>query len=197
MPKSLRWAMVFWPGLTLAWQAGNLRALGICLGFVFALQAAWIGTFIWPGLLSGWESRLLWWSLAAWVAGSVLYQIYCAAWTTKAGSSICSDKVLQAAQSEYLRGNYFEAEELLTVYVSQGEWDVEAAMWLASIYRRTGRLEALRWSFKPSNLLNAGAYGQPKSPKSIGKSKKPNETNGPKVSKSSSYLPFAILQEPL
>lgn len=157
MPKTLRWAMVLWPGLTLAWQAGNLRALGICLGFVFALQAAWIGTFIWPGLLSGWESRLLWWSLAAWVAGSVLYQIYCAAWTTKAGSSICCDKVLQAAQSEYLRGNYFEAEELLTVYVSQGEWDVEAAMWLASIYRRTGRLEAASVVLQTIESLERGS----------------------------------------
>ena len=157
MPKSLRWAMVLWPGLVFAWQAGNLRALCICLGFVFALQAAWIGTFIWPGLLTRWESRLLWWSLAASVAGSVLYQIYCAAWTTRAGSTLCSDKVLQEAQSEYLRGNYFEAEELLTGYVSQGEWDVEAAMWLASIYRRTGRLEAASVVLQTIESLERGS----------------------------------------
>ncbi|MCY3004877.1 MAG: hypothetical protein NTV29_02750 [Planctomycetota bacterium] len=142
MPKSFRWAMVLWPGLVFAWQAGSLRALLICLGFVFALQAAWIGTFIWPGLLTGWESRLLWCSLAALVIGSILYQTYCAARDGQARLSLCSDRVLQEAQSEYLRGNYFEAEELLTPYVSQGEWDVEAALCLASIYRRTGRLEA-------------------------------------------------------
>jgi cytochrome c-type biogenesis protein CcmH/NrfG len=42
----------------------------------------------------------------------------------------------------YLQGSYFEAEELLSPHVSNGEWDVEAALWLATIYRRTGRYEA-------------------------------------------------------
>jgi len=54
----------------------------------------------------------------------------------------CSDKVLVEAQALYLQGSYFEAEELLAPHVSQGDCDVEAALWLASIYRRTERYEA-------------------------------------------------------
>jgi len=82
------------------------------------------------------------WALAASVIGSIIYQAYYLAKFGNSDSTRCSDRVLTEAQSLYLQGSYFEAEELLSTHVSHGEWDLEAALWMASIYRRTGRFEA-------------------------------------------------------
>lgn len=114
----------------------------LALLFMVVLQAAWIGTFVWPAYLTTWETHLLWWALAVCVVGSVLYQTLYVAWLGETNPAKCSETILQQAQALYLQGNYFEAEELLVPYVSVGQWDVEAGLWLASIYRRTGRLEA-------------------------------------------------------
>ncbi|MFN5229807.1 MAG: hypothetical protein ACK5Q3_19275 [Planctomycetota bacterium] len=134
--------MIFWPGLSAAWRSGSFRGLAVALLFVFGLQTAWIGTFVWPSLLSAWEAQLLWWALAASVLGSIVYQAYYLAKFGDSDLTRCSDRVLTEAQSLYLQGSYFEAEELLSPHVSHMEWDVEAALWMASIYRRTGRFEA-------------------------------------------------------
>jgi hypothetical protein len=139
---SFGWCMIFWPGLSAAWRSGSFRGLAVALLFVVGLQTAWIGTFVWPSLLSAWEAQLLWWTLAASVLGSIVYQAYYLAKFGDSDLTRCSDRVLTEAQSLYLQGSYFEAEELLSPHVSHMEWDVEAALWMASIYRRTGRFEA-------------------------------------------------------
>lgn len=139
---SYGWCMIFWPGLSAAWRLGSFRGLAVALMFVVGLQTAWVGTFVWPSLLGAWEAQLLWSTLAASVLGSIVYQAY---YLAKFGASDlprCSDRVLSEAQSLYLQGSYFEAEALLSPHVSHGEWDLEAALWMASIYRRTGRFEA-------------------------------------------------------
>jgi hypothetical protein len=134
--------MCLWPGFSAAWISGSFRGLVLALLFMVVLQAAWIGTFVWPAYLTTWETHLLWWTLAVCVVGSVLYQTLYVAWSGETNPAKCSETILQQAQALYLQGNYFEAEELLVPYVSGGQWDVDAGLWLASIYRRTGRLEA-------------------------------------------------------
>lgn len=142
MPNALRWFMCMWPGLSPAWNSGSFRGLCISLLFVFCLQLAWVSTFVWPAILSAWETRLLWWSIAFAILGSLVYQGWRLGQQHGDRFRGCSDLVLGQAQALYLQGSFFEAEELLLPHVSQGEWDVEAALWLASIYRRTGRYEA-------------------------------------------------------
>jgi hypothetical protein len=142
VPRVLKWSMCLWPGFSAAWVSGSFRGLVLALLFIVFFQAAWIGTFVWPACLTTWETYLLWWSLGGSVLGSVLYQALYVAWLGESNAAKCSEIVLQKAQALYLQGNYFEAEELLIPYVSHGEWDVEAGLWLASIYRRTCRLEA-------------------------------------------------------
>lgn len=154
---SLGWMMYFWPGLSPAWRSGSFRGLAIALLFVLGLQTAWVGTFIWPGLLSHWEAQMLWWSLAVSVIGSIIYQTFYLAKLANSDLTRCTNRVLEQAQSLYLQGSYFEAEELLEPHVSQGEWDVEAALWLASIYRRTGRFEAAVLVLKTLESLEQGA----------------------------------------
>lgn len=142
VPSAFRWFMCMWPGLSVAWYSGSFRGLAVALLFVLGLQTAWVATFIWPALLTAWESSLLWWSLAFSILGSVVYQTWTVAWQSDRGSNGCPDEALRQSQAMYLQGSYFEAEELLSPHVSNGEWDVEAALWLATIYRRTGRYEA-------------------------------------------------------
>lgn len=144
--------------MSAAWGSGSLRGLAIALLFILSVQTAWIGTFIWPAFLSAWEAKLLWWSVAFSALGSVLYQTCYVSWADAKKPRKCDDPLLGRAQALYLQGNFFEAEELLTPHVSQGEWDIEAALWLASIYRRTGRYEAAGVVLETIESLERGAF---------------------------------------
>jgi cytochrome c-type biogenesis protein CcmH/NrfG len=45
------------------------------------------------------------------------------------------------AQAEYLKGHWFEAETLLGQLLENQDSDVDAQLMLATLYRRTGRIE--------------------------------------------------------
>lgn len=54
----------------------------------------------------------------------------------------CPAATLAAAQALYLKANYFEAEQSIAAYCRGRTIDVEAALLLATIYRRTQRFDA-------------------------------------------------------
>lgn len=156
LPSAFKWGMSLWPGFPAAWNSGSVGGMFLALLFVVGLQWAWIGTFVWPAWLTSWESQVLWWTLGFSVVGSIIYQTLYVAWLGGNRVAGCTDAVLHQAQAYYLQGSYFEAEELLVPYVSSGEWDVEAGLWLASIYRRTGRLEAAEVLLKTVESFERG-----------------------------------------
>jgi Tfp pilus assembly protein PilF len=51
----------------------------------------------------------------------------------------CPMEIFSQAQSLYLKGDYFEAERAIATYCGGRDLDVEAALLLASIFRRTHR----------------------------------------------------------
>lgn len=142
----LRFAINCWPGWREAWQHGSFRGMLIAWTFSTLLCLAWLATFLWPALMGTWERRFLW--------GVIL----CAAITTvllRAAQSLgranktirgCPAQEFLKAQENYLLENYFEAETILAPFskpseVSDEELDIEAALLLATIYRRTHRFD--------------------------------------------------------
>ncbi len=69
------------------------------------------------------------------------------------------DELFRAAQRAYLRAEYFEAEAALHPIFASGTEDVEAALLLAGILRRTQRLDkAIQTLERLSKLEMAGFW---------------------------------------
>ena len=145
-------SMAWWPGLTNLWYRGEIYSLAIALLFASLLNIALLATLIWPEwaaiVFSAWSSpnwfatwfiRSLW-GLLAFAAMWTFAASFFSTSTIRASlPSVECDNLLAVAQSDYLRGQYFEAEATLHRILSTGQEDVEAALLLASILRRTGR----------------------------------------------------------
>jgi hypothetical protein len=135
----MRIAFAFWPGTLIAWRHGDVRALLIAWLFGLCLNVAWIGSTLWPMWMSPMRLTILWGAL---ITVSVLSAAYAAlrghlAQPT-AAAGCPNDRLLQA-QEFYLQANYFEAEQILLPYCRSTDLDIEAALLLASILRRTER----------------------------------------------------------
>lgn len=132
--------MAWWPGLANLWSRGEIYALVVSLLFASVLNISLMAALVWPEWLEPWLVRSLWcllafaalWTFAASFSSPSAHSI--------ATPSVEFDALLSMAQSDYLRGQYFEAEATLHRILSTGREDVEAALLLASVLRRTGRL---------------------------------------------------------
>lgn len=134
-----------WPGLPQLWRQGSWLGLAQSLAFAFLLQLTVLTSLLWPESVS-WVSRAVVWfcvigfwllfaapgfgrALAAWRGGF---------------SSVDSEHLFVAAQREYLRGNWHQAEQLLAELLGKDSGDVDARFLLASLYRHAGRQVAAK-----------------------------------------------------
>jgi thioredoxin-like negative regulator of GroEL len=66
-----------------------------------------------------------------------------------------ADQLLVAAQEEYLRGNWFEAEATLVALLQASPEDAEARLLLATLLRRTHKLKEARSELERLGQLDA------------------------------------------
>lgn len=129
-----------WPGLAKLWYRGDVVSVLFVSLYGIALNVALLATFYWEAWLTPWTLRGLWVGLAA---SSIFSLIHVSMrWAGILGlekSSHDHEGWFREAQESYLRGDYFEAEAVLQRIFSSGQADVEAALLMVSILRRTRR----------------------------------------------------------
>ncbi len=150
--------MAWWPGLLNLWYRGEIYSLAISFLFATILNIALLGTFVWPEWLAVWFVRSLW----ALLAFSALWS-FATSFFSKSGLQHClpsveCDGLFAEAQSDYLKGQYFEAEATLHRILATGCEDVEAAFLLASILRRTGRFRQALDCLERLERLDSSRY---------------------------------------
>jgi hypothetical protein len=128
----------FWPGLAELWLAGTWSGLCQAVAFGVLLNGSLAATLVWTGLLSD-ELRFACWTGVAsyWLIG------IWSALRTLARREPDGD-LFSSALSEYLQGNWFAAEALLEQLVKIDARDIEAQLFLATMFRRTGRQQEAR-----------------------------------------------------
>jgi hypothetical protein len=141
MPFLVRLAFAFWPGCLPAWRRGDARGLAIAILFAVSLSTAWVASTVWPLWIS--QSRLiaLWGTLGAAACVSAFQSVLRGHLAGRSPESQCPDEQFQKAQQHYLKAEYFEAEQILLPYCQPGRVDVEAALLLASVLKRTERYQ--------------------------------------------------------
>lgn len=135
-----------WPGLPQLWLRGTWSALALAVGFCGLVNFLLAATFVWTAWLS---VSLIW---AGWIAVGIVW--VASAWGAKPAPEITVDSppTLAAAEpggkdllldvyTQYLQGNWFEAETILQEMLRLQPRDAEALLQLATLQRHTERLE--------------------------------------------------------
>ena len=144
-----------WPGLPDLWRHGNGLALATALVFALAANVLALVTFVWTdllvveltwflgaagaGVVSGTLKAVGWVVLSCCWLGSAYGGLRQSASKTRPGRAKVDETLFPRAQSEYLKGHWYEAETLAGELLAQRADDIEARLLLATVYRRTGR----------------------------------------------------------
>ncbi len=129
-----------WPGLLSLWQKGDVRGLLGAVAFSVLLNLAMLSTMVWPQLLGSKIPQGLCLVVAAIWIGSTWYQVRSVrlSETTSRETADNDDALFIQAQTEYLKGNWEEAEWLLRQRLATSHRDIEARLMLATLYRHQG-----------------------------------------------------------
>jgi hypothetical protein len=137
MPK----VACLWPGLPQLWMRGAWAGLALALGFTVLVNILLMATLVWTewfrfGLLvAGWIAVGALWTASAFVSIGWLG-------ASQAPSGVDDgEELFREAQTQYLKGNWFEAETLLSQRLGRDGRDAEASLMLATLKRHTGRLD--------------------------------------------------------
>ncbi|MGA2621636.1 MAG: hypothetical protein ABSF26_28890 [Thermoguttaceae bacterium] len=138
--RRMRWTVYLWPGLPQIARGGGWAALVVAVGAAVLLNAALVTTWIWPDWIAR-ELRIISWALLAvtWVAAAGVSAR--SDRRRKARSAQPDDDGFREALLEYLKGNWFGTEQVLARLLHRDRDDPEARLMLATLLRRTRRLD--------------------------------------------------------
>ncbi|MDZ7619790.1 MAG: hypothetical protein U1E05_22560 [Patescibacteria group bacterium] len=134
------WVTFLWPGFPQLWARGSWVALAVAAGASMILNVALLGSLVWRELLPGEVRSALWLAIGlVWAAGA-LYSFWFESEPLQQGYEGAEDPFPKAVV-EYLKGNWYEAERMLTGLLRRDVRDVQARLLLTALLRRVGRLE--------------------------------------------------------
>ena len=155
------WILCFWPGLPQLWLQGKVSALIVAVAFAALIQGALLTSFVWSELLPTevvvmtWLTLgCVWFVFAAVSYGSLRY-------LTSPGHRETADALFRQAQTEYLKGNWYQAETLLERLLQHDSGDLEARFTLASLYRHVRRVGEAREQLQQLDKLQVGHAWEP------------------------------------
>ena len=132
-----------WPGLPQLWLRGAWSGLMTAAGFAALLNLTLITTWIWTEWMSGSARGTLWAGVAiVWMGYGVFNWRRLSIAASEAPQS--ADDLFNRAVDEYLKGNWYEAEERIRKLLRLNPDDADAWLKLATLLRRTGRHDEAR-----------------------------------------------------
>jgi hypothetical protein len=132
-------ATCFWPGLAALWWRGRWIGLLEATLFTAALNFLLVATFVWPEWFGkpwpmlGWMGVGTFWVLACWRSLAELPALL------DGKPDAMSEALFSQAQTEYLKGNWYDAERLASQLLARRPRDAEGRLLLVSILRHAGR----------------------------------------------------------
>ena len=133
-----------WPGLPQLWLHGRWLGLAKAVGFAALLNFVLIATYVQTDLIS--KAYLI----MAWIACGLIWSSAILLNDADANVSTANeldsekaeefDRLFVSAQSEYLQGHLDEAENLFERLIWLRPSDLDARLYLATIFRHRGRI---------------------------------------------------------
>lgn len=135
------WPTYLWPGLPQIGGSGSWAGLALAFGFALLLNLALASTLLWSELLapgvrsSVWVAVVIVWGTSALVS----YRSDCRSRSSSQAPPAAG--AFAEAVDHYLQGDWFQAERVLLGLLGKDSRDVDARLMLATLLRRTGRLD--------------------------------------------------------
>jgi hypothetical protein len=121
------------------WLRGDLSGLLTAIAFTGILQAALVSTFVWDELISTGFRVCLWATLGCIWLVTAIASVRRTPFRLGSPHDESVDALFREAQSEYLKGNWFQAEALLERVLRHNSEDVDARLMLVGLYRQIKR----------------------------------------------------------
>ena len=144
-----------WPGLARLWFRGEWLGLLTACAYAALVNMLIVTTLLWtevaPEYLrwAGWIVAIFWWLVAACLSLRDLPNL------TSGEPHEVNQGLFAAAQTEYLKGNWIEAEACVRKLLRRAPRDVESLLLLATIQRRTRRHDEARVQLQQIARLDA------------------------------------------
>ncbi len=130
-----------WPGLPQMWLHGSWSGLAVALGAAVLLDVLLLVSFGWTELIGSGIRNILWPIFAvAWIAAVFWSRRRCRRQAVAAGAEREEDSFHQALD-HYLKGDNYQAEQILAGLLRRNVRDLDARLMLATLLRRTGRVD--------------------------------------------------------
>jgi len=127
-----------------AWH-GNWAALLVAVGFSALANLTLLSTVVWRDLMEPQTQLGLWVSVViCWLLGTVGSRHWKSHPTAVAAAPSASDHLFPEGLSEYLQGNWLEAERRFRRAIQKWPEDVESRLMLATVLRHTRRWDEAR-----------------------------------------------------
>ena len=134
-----RWAVGMWPGLPQLWRRGDWSALALALGFALLLNLVLLTTFVWTELVVPGVGVIAWFVVAGfWL---VSFVGFLRTGIGRANSAAAQEDLFPTAIAEYLKGNWYDVEQICQRLLRRNDHDVDAQLLLATACRHTVRYD--------------------------------------------------------
>lgn len=135
------WRIYLWPGLTQVCRQGAWTALGMAVGFAALLNLALASSLLWNELFTPVVRNTVWGAVVViWAASAILSYRWDRRQLMLKDPRPVED-CFPHALDHYLKGNWFEAEQVLCGLLRANPRDVDAGLMLATLLRHTHRLD--------------------------------------------------------
>lgn len=153
--SSSNWLCI-WPGLVRLWLKGDFFSLLVASSFALLLNLSLLSTFVWTQWLGEYFPAISWPVLLAfWVGSLIVSRRALVEFESNTATHKHSDALFIAAQTEYLKKNWIEAEALLTRRLRNSPRDIESRILLASVLRRLQRFDQAK-----KHLIQLGKFDE-------------------------------------
>lgn len=143
-----------WPGLAPLWWRGHWAGLVEAVAFATGLNLLLMATYVWPQ----WVEQP--WPTMSWFALSGVWVFACWRNWHKLPTLVddqldnTSQALFVQAQTEYLKGNWYDAEKLLQQLLVRRPRDIEGLLLMATLFRHTRRRDEAVTTLERLERLN-------------------------------------------
>ena len=139
--RRMPWLLNVWPGLPQIGMHGNWSGLVLALGAAALLDVLLLVSFGWTELI-GQNLRNTLWAIfvIAWIAAIFWSRKQCRRQAVVCGPESGEDSFGRALDY-YLKGDGYQAEQILEGLLRRNVRDLDARLMLATLLRRAGRLD--------------------------------------------------------
>ncbi len=139
--RRMPWWCYLWPGLPQIWLYGEWTGLAVALAAAAVLDLALLVSFGWTELIGSGTRNILWPALAAaWIAAAIWSAGRCRRQAVVASPEPEEDSFPQALD-HYLKGDNYQAEQILDDLLRRNARDLDARLMLATLLRRAKRFD--------------------------------------------------------